>query len=125
MTESVARISKDELAAQLDADDLQVIDVRRDWQHSQQKIKTAVYRDPKAVADWAGRLGTGKRVVLYCSSPREETSEAVARQLLQAGRTDVRVLRGGWYVWRDAGFPVQRKEKEPVPDRFVGGVLSD
>lgn len=125
MAESIQRISKNELAAQLDSDDLQVIDVRLNWKHSQQKIKTAVHQDPRAVSDWAGKIDSGKRIVLYCSSPGEETSAAAARQLLQEGVGDVRVLKGGWYVWKDAGLPVQRREKEPVPDHLVKGVLSD
>lgn len=125
MAEQIQRISKEELAGRLDSDDLQIIDVRLNWKHSQQKIKTAGYRDPNAVSEWARDYDRNQKLVLYCSSPREETSEAVARQLLQEGFSDVRVLRGGWYVWKDAGLPVQRKEKEPIPGTFVGGVLSD
>jgi len=125
MTEPIERISKEALHARLGSDDLQVVDVRSDWKHSRQKIKTAAYRDPQSVSEWADRYDRSQTIVIYCSSPREQTSEAVARKLVQQGFGDVRVLHGGWHVWKDARLPVQRKEKEPLPDRLIGGILSD
>jgi len=125
MAATIERISKEELAARLGSDELQLLDVRTDWKHSQKKIKTAAHRDPLSVSAWANDFAPDREIVLYCSSPREETSEDVARKLMQGGFSNVRILRGGWHVWKEAGLPTQRKEKEPVPDRLVGGILSD
>ena len=42
-------------------------------------------------------------VVVYCSGPSCGDAEAVARGLLRLGHVDVRVFRGGWGEWKQAG----------------------
>ncbi len=53
-------------------------------------------------------------VILYCTCPSEETSAKVAMQLHKLGITRVRPLRGGFEVWRDAGYPLVDYVETPV-----------
>jgi rhodanese-related sulfurtransferase len=46
------------------------------------------------------RWQPGNKVVIYCRSDSCETSEAVARRLIEATKwPDVYVLEGGWEAW--------------------------
>jgi len=48
-------------------------------------------------------------VVAYCSSPDEETSARVARELRKMGFKDVRILKGGLGAWTNAGLPIETR----------------
>ena len=67
--EDVERMSVTELRAQIDAEDLVVIDVRRgsDWDASEFKIQGAIRVDPKDVEAGIADLDKTKRYVLYCA----------------------------------------------------------
>jgi rhodanese-related sulfurtransferase len=45
---------------------------------------------------------TGQRLVVYCSSASCTASQALARQLREAGFNDVFHLHGGWEAWEAA-----------------------
>jgi rhodanese-related sulfurtransferase len=124
MSLSVSRISKEQLAKMLEDERLTVIDLRLNWETSRMKIKNAVHEDPRTAA-WLVKYDLDQAIVLYCSTPEEKTSLDVALILLGKGFTNVRVLNGGWLVWKAANLPVQRKTKEPLPGKLIKGVLSD
>ncbi len=63
----VQRISKEELKTILDDPGVKIIDVRRDWERSDLKIKGAVREDPDDVKAWAGKYPKDKKLVLYCT----------------------------------------------------------
>ncbi len=63
----VQRISKEELKTVLDDPGVKIIDVRRDWERSDLKIKGAVREDPDDVKAWAGKYPKDKKLVLYCT----------------------------------------------------------
>lgn len=67
--ETVPRISKEDLKAQLGSKDLLILDVRtdRDWESSSLKIKDAIRRNPGIVDFWASDLPKDKTIVLYCA----------------------------------------------------------
>lgn len=48
-----------------------------------------------------------KAIITYCDCPAEETSEAAAIELRDAGVDNVRVLKGGIRGWVSAGLPVR------------------
>ena len=124
MSRPVSRISKEQLAKMLEDERLTVIDLRLNWETSTMKIKNAVHEDPRTAA-WLVNYDLDQAIVLYCSTPEEKTSLDVARSLIEKGFTNVRVLNGGWLVWEAANLPVQRKTKEPLPDKLIKGVISD
>jgi rhodanese-related sulfurtransferase len=107
------RMTKEELKASLllGNPDLLILDVRvgREWEVSKEKIQGAIREDPKKVQFWAAKYPNDKTLVLYCSSPNEETSARTARQLMANGFTRVYVLKGGWSEWKKAGFTVETR----------------
>lgn len=63
------RMSADELKAQLDSDDVLVVDVRSatDWKGSEFKIPGSIHGDPGNVDAWVGQLPEGKTLVTVCA----------------------------------------------------------
>jgi rhodanese-related sulfurtransferase len=123
VSEEVFFVAKEDLAGLLEDPRLKLIDVRLNWETSQTKIKHAVHEDPHDVAAWASTYDRAAPIVLYCSSPEQKTSREAARELLNQGFKNVKVLRGGWSVWHAAGLPVQNRLKAPTPEGFIGDVL--
>ena len=70
-------------------------------------IAGAQWRDPAAVAEWAGELDSGRPVVVYCVYGHE-VGRATALRLRAAG-LKARFLRGGMSDWQQAGRPLQPK----------------
>ena len=80
-----------------------VIDVRRPeaFRAEPATIPGAVWRDPFALADWAGELPGGRAVVVYCVHGHEVSGnacDALRRQGFDAER-----LAGGLEGWKAAG----------------------
>jgi rhodanese-related sulfurtransferase len=46
-------------------------------------------------------------VVIYCACPNDESSVRAAQLLFDAGFKHVRVLKGGWLVWKKANGQVE------------------
>ncbi len=107
----VLRMTREELKASLllGNPDLMILDVRvaQEWKGSNEKIQGAIREDPERVKTWADKYPKDKTLVLYCSSPNEETSARTARQLTARGFTRVYVLKDGWNGWKEAGFDVE------------------
>ena len=61
------RIPKEELKEHLDDPDIAIIDVRRDQEESDIKIKNAVLENPDTVDTWAETYTDAPLIVLYCS----------------------------------------------------------
>lgn len=55
------------------------------------------------------KVPKNKTVITYCSCPAENTSAAVAEQLIQKGQKDVLALEGGTNAWKMAGYPMDKK----------------
>ncbi len=66
---TVTRMTKEELKAQLGNPDVVIIDVRlgRDWSYSNLKIKGAVRVEPRAVDSLTGEYGQDKTLIFYCA----------------------------------------------------------
>lgn len=125
MHESIAEMSKEQLADRLGDEHPTVIDLRLNWGECTEKIKHAVHEDPRETASWSEKYDRHQPIVLYCSSPDDKVSRDVAHSLLEQGFTNLCVLKGGWFVWQAARLPVERKTKEPLPGKLVKGVISD
>lgn len=52
-------------------------------------------------------------VVVYCACPNDEASVRAAQLLSDVGFKRVRVLKGGWRAWLDAGGQMESKPKLP------------
>ena len=88
-----------------------IIDVRGSVE-SNDKIKGAVY---VRVRKLKYRLGfpplkdvpLTRLVVTYCACPNDESSVHAAQILQESGFKNVRVLKGGWVIWKKANGPVE------------------
>ena len=56
-------------------------------------------------------LPRDRTIVTYCSCPHEEDSGQMAVLLGRVGFTSVFALAGGFDAWKEAGLPVEPKEK--------------
>lgn len=67
--DDIPRMTKDELKAILDAEDVTILDVRtgRDWKSSEFKIKSAIRAEAKQIDNWSQNLRKKNRLVLYCA----------------------------------------------------------
>ena len=67
--DDISLMTKDELKAILDAEDVTILDVRlgKDWKSSEFKIKGAIRTDPKQIDKWSENLRKENRLVLYCA----------------------------------------------------------
>ena len=67
--DDIPRMTKDELKAVLDAEDVTILDARtgRDWKSSEFKIKGAIRTDPGQIGKWSKSLKKDNRLVLYCA----------------------------------------------------------
>jgi superoxide dismutase, Fe-Mn family len=97
-------------AAQEQIGDAVLLDVRRAavYEQADVLIPGARWRDPAAVADWAGELQADHDVVVYCVYGHE-VGRATALRLRAAG-LQARYLQGGIDAWHAAGKPLQAKE---------------
>ena len=104
------RISKEKLRELLDRSEIVIVDVRHDilWEESGTKIPGAVRGNAKST-DWAENYDKDTFLVLYCACGSDQTSLAQAEKLMDLRYTEVRVLKGGWVEWVDAGFPLEEK----------------
>jgi Fe-Mn family superoxide dismutase len=80
-----------------------LIDVRRReaFRAEPATIPGAIWRDPAALADWAGALPGGRAVVVYCVHGHDLSREA--RDALRSRGFDVELLVGGLEGWKAAG----------------------
>ena len=96
-------------AAQSDIGEALLLDVRRAgvYEQAPATIPGADWRDPAAVADWAGELPLDREVVVYCVYGHE-VGRATALRLRAAG-VNARYLDGGIDAWQAAGKPLSPK----------------
>jgi rhodanese-related sulfurtransferase len=58
-----------------------------------------------------GDLPKDKTLVLYCDCGQEEDSIDVATQLRNKwGYTNIKLLEGSWSMWRQLGYPAEKKK---------------
>ncbi|HWN03080.1 MAG TPA: trypsin-like peptidase domain-containing protein [Candidatus Dormibacteraeota bacterium] len=90
-----------------------ILDARKSDSYEQLplKIPGSIRVVPEDLANsMAGlELDPAHPVVAYCSSPDEETSARVARELRKMGFKDVRILKGGLGAWTNAGLPIETR----------------
>ena len=89
--------------------DALVLDVRRAgvYEKAVQTIAGAQWRDPAAVAEWAGGLPAGREVVVYCVYGHE-VGRATAMRLRAQG-VNAKFIVGGIDGWQAAGLPLAEK----------------
>lgn len=100
----VPLVSADSLAA-LEADSLLLLDAREPAEYAVSHLPGAVQFPPRGpLPAWTDTVARDRPIVVYCSVGYR--SENVARDLRDAGFTEVRNLYGSLFDWADRGLPV-------------------
>jgi rhodanese-related sulfurtransferase len=96
-----AKIAKNEPVA--------IVDLRGQsaYQQSDKQIKGSVHTKYRRVAYRLREIPRDREVVTYCSCQSDESAILSARALLAGGFKRVRVLKGGWNAWLQAGGQVE------------------
>jgi len=108
-------ITAEELKAKLAKNEpVTIIDVRGSsgLLNSDNKIKGAVYVKLRRLKYRLGfpplrDVPRKREVVTYCACPNDESSVKAAQVLRESGFKHVRVLKGGWVVWKKANGQVE------------------
>ncbi|HEY8185076.1 MAG TPA: rhodanese-like domain-containing protein [Pyrinomonadaceae bacterium] len=108
-------ITAEELKAKLAKNEpVTIIDVRGSAGslNSDSKIKGAVYVKLRRLKYRLGfaplkDVPRNRQVVTYCACPNDESGIRAAQILREAGFNNVRVLKGGWVVWKKVNGQVE------------------
>ncbi len=114
-TSATEFITAEELKAKLAKNEsVTIIDVRASsgLLNDENKIKGAVYVRLRRLKYRLGfpplrDVPRNREVVTYCACPNDESSVKAAQVLRESGFRRVRVLKGGWLVWKKANGQVE------------------
>ncbi|MGW4645581.1 rhodanese-like domain-containing protein [Kitasatospora sp. NPDC004289] len=104
-----ALITRDELAAAIEARTVTVVDTLGGQYHAQQHLPGALALTPGEVDAHAATVLPDRTaaIVTYCSNTACPNSGQVADRLTALGYTDVRKYREGIQDWVEAGLPTE------------------
>ena len=108
-------VTAEELKAKLAKNEpITIIDVRgsTSLSNGDNKIKGAIYVKLRRLKYRLGfpplkDVPRDREVVTYCACPNDESSLRAARILRDSGFKNVRVLKGGWVVWKKINGQVE------------------
>lgn len=79
-------------------------------------IPGSVPADERQLNEIIAKYPHDQKVVIYCSCPNEISAAWMAKQMSEAGFSDVVPLRGGLDAWRDSGYQLESLEVEHARD---------
>ena len=107
-------ITAEELKAKIAKNQpLSVVDLRAQssFEQSDTRIKGSFHARVRRVAYQLRETPRDREVVTFCACPADEAAILAARSLLEHGFKKVRVLKGGWKAWLEAGGQVESKPR--------------
>jgi rhodanese-related sulfurtransferase len=103
-TETDTGLAPDRVAQMLEAGEVQLVDVREDYEHEAGHIPGSRHIDLPELQDKAETLDRSKAVVFYCRSGDRSSMPAEA---FRNSGWDAHNLAGGLTAWSDAGLPME------------------
>jgi rhodanese-related sulfurtransferase len=104
-------IGREELREELEAGGVILIDVRSEGEFNEGHIPGAMNIPYENITEYFQRLTDNvpltSAVVCYCRSVTCDLSDRLAQELRLMGYDNVRLFRGGWEEWQEAGYPVE------------------
>ena len=88
-------------------DDVQVVDVREDYEHEAGRIAGARHIELERLASQAESIDRDRPVVFHC---RLGSRSAMAAQAFRAAGYDAYTMAGGLRAWVDAGLPIEPED---------------
>jgi rhodanese-related sulfurtransferase len=107
-------IAPEELIAKLAKNDpVSIVDLRGPsvYARADKTIVGAVHSKVRRVVYRLREFPREREVVTYCACPGDEAAIIGARALLENGFKQVRVLKGGWSAWVQAGGPLRPRPR--------------
>jgi rhodanese-related sulfurtransferase/DNA-binding MarR family transcriptional regulator len=101
----IETLTRDELVARLDRDEVVVVDVRPHAEYTAGHLPNAVHVPPDQL-ELLDQLPDDREIVAYCRGPYCVYADDAVRRLQQQGRP-ARRLEDGLPEWRRAGRPVE------------------
>jgi rhodanese-related sulfurtransferase len=93
-----------EVAAMLELDQIELIDVREPYEWEAGRIAGARLVEMARLSDEAQTLGQAKPIVFYC---RSGSRSGMAADALRASGFDAHNMTGGLQDWEAAGLPLE------------------
>jgi rhodanese-related sulfurtransferase len=103
-TQTETELPPAQVAEMLDAGDVQLVDVREDYEHEAGHIPGSRHIDLPELKDQAGTLDRSKPVVFYCRSGDRSSMPAEA---FRNSGWDAHNMAGGLTAWSEAGLPME------------------
>ena len=107
---AVEFITAEELKAKIAKNEpLAILDLRAESAYSQSNktIKGSLHTKVRKVVTRLRDAPRDKEIITYCACPSDEAAAIAARSLTASGFKRVRVLKGGWNAWLQAGGQVE------------------
>jgi rhodanese-related sulfurtransferase len=104
-----------EVAAKADAGEIELIDVRRDYEHEEGHIAGSRHIEMNALTAQAESVPKDRPVVFYC---RGGSRSAMAAEAFSQAGFDAHNMTGGIMAWTEQGLPLEPKDgrvAEPRP----------
>lgn len=106
---NVARISLADAKKAYDAGLAVLVDTHSPEMFANERIEASINMPFNEVESYLSKMPKDKMIITYCSCPVENTSSAVADQLVKKGFKEVFALQGGTNAWKAAGYPMFRR----------------
>ncbi|MDQ3758964.1 MAG: rhodanese-like domain-containing protein [Actinomycetota bacterium] len=110
--ETGLEIDPAEVAAKAEAGEIELIDVRRDYEHEAGRIAGARQIEMNELTAQAGSLPKDRPIVFYC---RGGSRSAMAAEAFSQAGFDARNMTGGLSAWIEQGLPL-----EPADGKIAG-----
>lgn len=105
-------ISPEELRELHDNGDIQLVDVREQYEWDAGRIAGARHVELERLASQAGTLDQDRPVYFYC---RLGARSGMAAQAFRRAGFDARSMDGGISAWAEKGFPLEPDDGEVAP----------
>jgi len=113
-TQKVEFIAVEELKKRIaNNNPVTIVDVRGQdaYLQSDKIVQGAIHSQVRRVVHRLREVPRDSEVVTYCACPADEAAIIAARSLLSSGFKNVRVLKGGWNAWLEAGGQMRPSPK--------------
>jgi len=101
-------VTLEELKRKLDRGEAVALDVRPAGEFEAGHIEGAISIPLEEIGRRRDELPRDKEVVVYCRNSNCTLSDKAIAKLVAFGLADVKKLGGGYFEWKEAGYPVEK-----------------
>ena len=109
LNSEIPRISVRDAKAAYDLRSAIFVDVRGDESYKDGHIPSALSIPENLLLKHMSGINYSDWIITYCTWPAEESSARAAATMRANGFTNVTALKGGYYAWLEAGYPIEKE----------------